>query len=77
MKVNVGDFDALWEAVNQTGSFDICYGSKCVTAPGWGSPFMLILAIAEILWWTLVVLLFWKHRKIRKRNKRIIKSLYP
>ena len=49
--VTVGDFESIWEAVSQTGPFDICLGEYCVTAPGWGSWYTLTLFFVEMVFW--------------------------
>lgn len=69
-KVEIGDFGSIWDAVSQTEAFDICYKETCVTAPGWGSPLMLILGVLEIIWWIAVIVFLSRWRKKSKRNKR-------
>ena len=65
--VELGDFPALWEAITQTGAFDICYNGSCITAPGWGSWAALILVCAETLFWGLIVI--YGIRKLRKKKE--------
>ena len=49
--VTLGDFGSIWDAITQTGPFDICFRDNCVTAPGWGSWTALVLFVAELIFW--------------------------
>jgi hypothetical protein len=64
--VEVGDFGSLWEAITQTGPFDVCFYDDCVRAPGWGSWTALGLFSLELLFWIVTLRFGWRRLKGNK-----------
>lgn len=74
--VTLGDFGSIWDAITQTGPFDICYGNDCVTAPGWGSWTALGLFFAEFVFWIFVARTALRRYRVMKK-KQTVEAPFP
>jgi len=77
MSVDGTNWGELWDSVKKPDPFTVCFDDFCYDVPGWGSPYLLVLGILEILWWLFVSayvgrrLKRWVLRRKAKRDKHV------
>jgi len=64
MVVDGTDWEELWGAVKEPDPFTVCFGDFCYNIPGWGSPWLLVLGLIEIIWWLFVSA--WVGRRLKR-----------